>query len=70
MTWHCWCRRVLHRPADMQWRLLSYKGAAEDLAITDLQRMEHALLPSVITITPGAKGVWMILHTLFSLCAG
>ena len=39
----------------MQWRLLSYKGADEDLAITDLQRMEHASLPSVTPITPGAK---------------
>ena len=53
----------------MQWRLLSYKGADEDLAITDLQRMEHASLPSVIPITPGADGLWTLLHVLLSLCA-
>lgn len=69
MTWQCWCRRVLHRPADMQWRLLSYKGADEDLAITDLQRMEHASLPSVIPITPGADSLWTLLRILLSLCA-
>lgn len=55
VTGHCWCRRILYRPADMQWRLLSYKSSDEPLAITDLQRMEHASLPSVIPITPGAE---------------
>lgn len=47
------CRRILHRPSDLQWRLLSYKDADEPLAITDLQRLEHASLASVIPITPG-----------------
>ena len=48
------CRRILHRPADLQWRLLSYQGADDDLAITDLQRLEHASLASVIPIDAGA----------------
>ena len=43
----------MHRPADLQWRLLSYKGADEDLAITDLQRLEHISLASVTPIDPG-----------------
>ena len=43
----------MHRPADLQWRLLSYKGTDEDLAITDLQRLEHVSLASVTPIDPG-----------------
>ena len=64
------CRRILHRPADLQWRLLSYQGADDDLAITDLQRLEHASLASVIPIDAGAptpchRFTW---HTLSRLC--
>ena len=46
----------------MQWRLLSYKGSDEPLAITDLQRMEHASLLSVIPIKPGAKPSYALLQ--------
>ncbi|CAL5229719.1 g13095 [Coccomyxa viridis] len=42
-------RRVTHP----YWRLLSYKEADEALAITDLQRLEHASLASVIPIDTG-----------------
>ena len=51
----CACRRILHRPSDLQWRLLSYREADEALAITDLQRLEHASLASVIPIDTGAQ---------------
>lgn len=51
----CACRRILHRPSDLQWRLLSYKEADEALAITDLQRLEHASLASVTPIDTGAE---------------
>ena len=48
-------RRVLHRPADMAWRLLSYSDPDEPLAQTDVERLQGAAPPQVTLIAPGEE---------------
>jgi hypothetical protein len=61
-------RRLLHRPADLRWRLLAYTDADAPLAATDLDRLQGVDPPVVHPITPGALAASCSqINKLFSL---
>ncbi len=63
-------RRLLHRPRDLNWRLLRYSDPDAPLAHSTLDRLSGAPPPSVQPISPGGHlNISLLSHALLSMWA-